>query len=337
MRIEDSKSVNEQQLGAMRQVVRELMVEAHLLPDQTDMSRASSMTLSQFGIEFESRQRGNLAPNTMRTYLEAVKDVIRAIGDVKMESLDAMAIEGYLSNKALQTTDLTARKHYASLRSMFETAFRWNLIRNNPFRSVKRPRVRERGAAYFTLSEFKTLLANLPKGTLRDLTITAVLTGMRQCELLALEWQDVDFDQRLILVCNSDHFTTKSRKNRAVPVHDQVLRILSERKRRQTSEVVFDREGRRLSRYRVSHEFKDAVRRSGLSEDLHFHSLRHTHATWLVENGVPIYDVQKLLGHSSITTTQIYAHRVSAELHDAVGGISLEIPRRRKRRNVRKH
>ena len=73
----------------------------------------------------------------------------------------------------------------------------------------------------------------------------------------------------------------------------------------------------------VSKRFKIHARRVGLREDLHFHSLRHTFATWLVQEGVSIYEVQKLLGHSSISVTQIYSHLAASELHGAVNKIQV--------------
>ncbi len=66
--------------------------------------------------------------------------------------------------------------------------------------------------------------------------------------------------------------------------------------------------------------------KSGLPEDLHFHSRRHSFATFLVQAGVSLYEVQQLLGHSSISTTQIYAHLAASELHGAVNKIVLELP-----------
>jgi len=85
---------------------------------------------------------------------------------------------------------------------------------------------------------------------------------------------------------------------------------------------VFARSGNRLSQSYVEHKFKQYVRSAGLKENLKFHSLRHTFATWLVQNGASIYEVQKLLGHSDIKTTQIYAHLLASELHSTVNRIS---------------
>ena len=70
----------------------------------------------------------------------------------------------------------------------------------------------------------------------------------------------------------------------------------------------------------VSKSFKRYIRQAGLNNDLKFHSLRHTYASYLVQGGVSLYVVQKLLGHSDIKTTEIYAHLSPESLQEAVRG-----------------
>lgn len=67
------------------------------------------------------------------------------------------------------------------------------------------------------------------------------------------------------------------------------------------------------------------VHKLGLNEKLHFHSLRHTFASWLVQNGVSLYEVQKLLGHGNISVTQVYAHLQPERLHSTVNRISITL------------
>jgi len=77
---------------------------------------------------------------------------------------------------------------------------------------------------------------------------------------------------------------------------------------------------------RISHLFKRAVIATGLDKKLHFHRLiRHTFATWLVQNGVGVYKVQRLIGYTSIVVTQIYSHLSGRELHNAVDRITVNL------------
>jgi site-specific recombinase XerD len=101
--------------------------------------------------------------------------------------------------------------------------------------------------------------------------------------------------------------------------------MFERRLRQNGEEFVFAVEGRKISRWWVSRKFKRYVLKLGLDDKLHFHSLRHSFATWLVQDGASIYEVQKLLGHSSIKTTEIYSHLVPDGLRRTVDRISVEL------------
>jgi integrase len=168
------------------------------------------------------------------------------------------------------------------------------------------------------------LLAAIPKQWFKNVVLFAVNTGLRRGEIANLKWDQIDLSHKLIYVINSESFHTKTGKERAVPLNIVALGILESLPRR--SEYVFVGEkGWNLDLVRISHLFKQAVIASGLEKKLHFHSLRHTFATWLVQNGVGIYEVQKLLGHTSIVVTQVYSHLSGGELHSAVDRITVSM------------
>jgi len=104
--------------------------------------------------------------------------------------------------------------------------------------------------------------------------------------------------------------------------------IISKRSANRVCDYVFDWKGGKVDERFVTHKFGDCVQRAGLKglgKKLRFHSLRHTFATWLVQDGVSIYEIQKLLGHSSIEMTQIYSHLHSEQLHSTVNRITLDL------------
>ena len=95
--------------------------------------------------------------------------------------------------------------------------------------------------------------------------------------------------------------------------------------------------GQRLNGGSLSRRFKKYARKCGLSEGIHFHSLRRTEASWLVQSGVPLFSVQKILGHSSPIVTQIYSHLAEEHLREAVeriGGLTLNPHHEGKRRDI---
>lgn len=142
---------------------------------------------------------------------------------------------------------------------------------------------------------------------------------MRLGEIVNLRWDDnVDLVKGFIHLKNRDNFTLKARGRRSVPLNMTAIRILSAMEK-STAFVFSDRKGQPLKAGYVSKCFKKQVRQVGLPESIHFHTLRHTGASLLVQQNVPIVYVQKILGHSSVRTTEIYTHNTVEHLQESVG------------------
>jgi integrase len=286
------------------------------------LKRAS---LSQFVEEFLGYSQSVHAVNTQELFKYTFREFVRIVGNLPLCKVGIREVENFLAVKKNESSDWTAKKYYLTLASAFETAKRWNYIASNPFRQVEKPKVRELQPAYFSKTEFQSLLQLITNRDFRELCVCAVFTGVRLSELTALQWTDIDFVRKVISVQNSESFTTKSKKNRVVPMSEQLWKMLAVRKEAATCELVFHSGGQRLKLETVSKTFKRHVRLAGLGEGLHFHSLRHTFASWLVQEGVSLYEVQKLLGHSVISVTQVYAHLQPERLHSAVNRISIPL------------
>jgi integrase len=282
-------------------------------------------SLREFFADYQAYSGGVHTPKTQHSIANAFRELLRIIGDVKLEKLGIKEIEGFLAQKKAETSEWTARKYYIHLTSAFETARRWNFIAANPFKKVQKPKTSELQPLFFTRDEMRSLLKFMQDGQLRNLSLTAVYTGMRLGELLNIQWADIDLVTRVIQIRNTETFTTKSRKNRAIPIGEQLHSLFSEMKGAASSELVFHEGGKRLSGNGVSKQFKASVRRARINDKLHFHSLRHTFASWLVQDGVSLYEVQKLLGHSNIAVTQVYSHLQPESLHSTVNRISFSI------------
>ena len=143
--------------------------------------------------------------------------------------------------------------------------------------------------------------------------------------MAALAWQDIDFDRKVIVVRNSESFTTKNKKNRVVPMSEHLWRMLVTRRGAGHCDLLFHRDGRKLEKDYVSKTFKRCVLNTELDGKLHFHSLRHTFASWLVQDGVSLYEVQKLLGHSSSKVAEVYSHLQPEPMHSTVNRIDLNL------------
>lgn len=151
----------------------------------------------------------------------------------------------------------------------------------------------------------------------------ALNTGCRKGELLGLEWSRVDFERRFFRL---DAVHTKGRKRRVIPLNDdalsalQLLRDWVESTHPHSPWVFTGKMGKRFTTFKTG--FTNACERVGI-EDFRIHDMRHTFASWLVMAGVDLYRVRDLLGHSSITTTEIYAHLAPDHLREAVQRLPL--------------
>lgn len=280
--------------------------------------KLKAISFSDFKEQFLVYSSGIHSPKTLRTNATAFREFIRVEGNKPLHSIGMREIEHFLSVKRQEASEWTARKYYGSLAAAFEKAVQWNYLEENPFRKVPKPKGREILPAFFTESDFRLLLSVIADRDFKELCITALLTGLRLSELLNLRWNDLDFSSKVILIRNTEKFTTKTRKNRIVPMSDELYRLLKGRKEaiRFECEVVFhNKNGGELLYTSVSQKFKKYIRRAGLNDKLHFHSLRHSFATALVSSGVSLYAVQKLLGHTTIRTTEIYSHLMPQQLH----------------------
>lgn len=248
------------------------------------------------------------------------------LGDChRLDALDVRQIELFLSKKKEEASEWTARKYYIHLASAFQSAIRWNYLSVNPFRKVQKPRMKEHQPVYFNRDEFQKLQSAIDDEQYRNISLVGIFTGMRLGEILNLQWADVNLSTKVIQVRNSAGFTTKTKRNRSLSMNEQLVHLFQVMSMSTSSELVFHNKGKRLAVDDISRRFKPYIRKARLREELHFHSLRHTFASWLVQDGVSLYEVQKLLGHSSSAVTQAYSHLQPETLHTTVNRISLAL------------
>ena len=158
---------------------------------------------------------------------------------------------------------------------------------------------------------------------LKDLFTTAFYTGMRLGEIVNLVWDCVDFKRNIIIVKNINGFTTKNKKERIIPMNSIMETFMMNRFTKvnnvNNNNYIFSRViGIKLNEDYVSKNFKRAVRATGLNNNIHFHTLRHSFASRLAQKGVSLFVIKELLGHEDIKTTQIYSHLQTENLTEAI-------------------
>ena len=217
-------------------------------------------------------------------------------------------------------SETTRARKIASLKSMFGFLVMEQVLENNPTANVGTPKVGRSLPDPLTFDEIERLLSvpaslDSPEG-LRDLAMLDLLyaTGMRVSELTALDLADID------LTDGSVRCQGKGGKERIIPVHPDAvglvdLYIQDSRPalagEREPAALFLNRRGNRLTRQGFWLILKKYTAEARLEGRVTPHTLRHSFATHLLRGGAPLRHVQELLGHASITTTQIYTHLTS--------------------------
>lgn len=247
----------------------------------------------------------------------------REIGDLQLDLINIYQAEKFIL-EIFKRTKHGASLHFRVLKTAFKKAKEWKYIHENPFDKIKLPKIDKPLPSFINQEQFELLLKQINKQDLRDIYSLLFHTGLRVSEALNLNWEDIDFKEKTLKVCNKIDFTTKNKKERSIPLNDTIYRMLLSRINSQKiftikKNYVFTKlVDIKYSPEYVSKSFKKAIRKAQLNERIHLHSLRHSFCSNLVSKGVSLYIVKELAGHENITTTQIYSHLQSETLRDAV-------------------
>jgi len=218
---------------------------------------------------------------------------------------------------------ISANIYLRTVKAAFNTVVNLGLIETNPFRNTKPFKIPPEDPIYIPKTDFAKLLLVIDDEQFRRLVLFAVLTGLRRGELISLRWSDIDMQNRLIRIHNKEDFTVKAMRPRTIPINRDLFRLI-EALPKNYDHVFVDRRGLPLKGGYVTKKFKQHIRRCGLSERFHWHNLRSTFASYLVQSSTPLAEVQRLLGHSSVVTTQIYAAVSDDNLRQAADKIQLD-------------
>jgi integrase len=290
--------------------------------EQDSKPGKKGLTLFQAEKEYLAFVKTNLAPKTYLSYSNTFKRLENHFGNRVVEEITARDLEFYKSSRASTVSANTVNHELRMIRAFLNKLVDWKLLHESPCARVKDIRVVDETRAFLTTDELDKLLKYLKESFLHDIVLFAAMTGMRRGEIVNLSWNDVDLARKLIVVRSSGSYQTKAGKIRTIPMNSTVVQVLAGRPR--SSGYVFTgKRGDKLNGNFVRGRLKAATKALGLDSRLHFHSLRHTFASLLVQKGISLYHVQKLLGHSSPRVTEIYAHLGTSELSGSVEKLAI--------------
>ncbi|MGA9363312.1 MAG: tyrosine-type recombinase/integrase [Bacteroidota bacterium] len=285
------------------------------LARQWQLKHGSSV--SSFFSNFLDRAPLSYSSKTVRIYRQTFKNFTRLVGDKLLRNLTPFDIEDFKMRRAHEVSSVTVNMELRTLRAAFNNALDLKVISDNPFCNTKLVREPVAEATYLTRKDFSKLLSAIFEPAFRDLVEFSAYTMMRRGEVVNLRWARIDLARREIRIESNGEFRVKGGRPRVVPMNDWVVSCLERLPRR--GEYVFTRsDGSQLKPGSLSHKFKKYIGRANLDPRVHWHSLRHTGISWLIEKGVPPAFVQRIAGHSSPLVTQLYTHFEDSTLHLAM-------------------
>jgi integrase len=281
----------------------------------------STKFLSEFAEEYYKYVLASKSHKYYKSVKLSFNHLLKYTGDVSLDGLNARILEQFITNSFSRAQSATLL-YFRTLKAAFSKAVDWEYLYENPFKKIKPPKQARNFPAFITQEEFELIINHTENEIMRNIFITAFYTGLRLGELTNMKWSWIDFEKRTIKILNSEIFNTKSKQPRIIPLHNIVFEILQRKFKIIThskEDYVFVKNTTfRFNDDYISKLFKKAVRKSKLSDNIHFHTLRHSFASRLVQNGVSLYVIKELLGHQDIKTTQIYTHLQSVDLRNAI-------------------
>lgn len=260
-----------------------------------------------------------LSPNTLKSYNYEInlyqsylKDKLNIIDIEKVSKKD---IESYLKYCYSKDEDSKTISHKITIiYNLHNYLLREKVVKDNEAEFIDRPKLAKHLPYTLTVSEIDKLL-DIPLVTVFDYRDKAMLelmygTGLRVSELVSLTVYDIDFYNAFLRIKG------KGSKERIVPINSASLKYLKlyldKRclllKKKTSDELFLNARGEGISRQGFFKNLKKILTKKGMPTNISPHSLRHSFATHLIENGADLRSVQTMLGHSDITTTKIYTH-----------------------------
>ncbi len=237
---------------------------------------------------------------------------------------EARVYLAFLNGKAYSKATI-ARK-LATLRSFYKFLVKTNRVNSNPMTAIRTPKQDKKLPRFLEYEEVKRLLETPPTDSwlgARDQAILETLysTGIRVSELVSLNMDDIDFLSEVI------HIRGKGKKERITPISSSALQSIQHymefRNKRAQNNNHFDarvlfvnKHGQRLSTRSVRRKMDKYLKMAGLDPAISPHTLRHSFATHMLNNGADLRSVQELLGHQSLSTTQVYTHLTTRKLKE---------------------
>jgi integrase/recombinase XerD len=263
----------------------------------------------------------NYSDNTIKSYDNDLTKFINYFDKKDVLKLNVQHIEKYVKTLE-ELAPSTVSHNISSIKSFYNYYLKIGKIDINPSDAINQPKLGRHLPTYLTEDEIDSLL-DIKIETPFDARNKAILelmyaTGLRISEVVNLEFKNIDFEDCIVRVMG------KGSKERIVPINSIALDALDNYIKNYREDLIkndvnnylfLNNHGKQMTRQGVFKMLKSEVEKKNIKKEVSPHTLRHTFATHLLENGADLRIIQELLGHSDISTTQIYTHLTNDKLH----------------------
>ena len=301
-------------VGTKKQVEQvERKIQAEIAEDKWEIRRSEDIPFSDLVGEYLEYIKANNAASTAKIRKYRIEShLLPFFGNIPLSQITPQMVDKYKASRVKESASSnTINRELANLSHMLNLAIRWRYTNRNAVSNVDKMKVPEKHPRFLEQDEIGRLIEAARDSHLYPLIVAAIHTGMRKSELLNLKWSDVKLSRATVTIQAKEDWHTKNYRSRTLQMTPVLQRVLAEHKKMQKrfgfeSDYVFSYQGRKV-KWGNDITFDRLAREAGLS-DATLHTLRHTFASQLVMAGVPLRDVQELMGHRSFETTLQYAH-----------------------------
>lgn len=244
--------------------------------------------------------------HTIRNYLHSNQKLLE-FSKKQPDQITTDDIKTFMAEKLTEKSPASTIAFLAAIRYAYTT-----LLQKDPTLDIKRPKKEKKIPEVLSKEEIKRLIDSIQNEKSKLMISLAYACGLRVSELTNLKIQDLDFNQRIGFIRKG-----KGKKDRMFNIPLSLIEKLKQQVEKQkqiNQEYLFSGPKGKLTERNIQKIVKNASRLANITKKIHPHTLRHSFATHLLESGIDIRKIQELLGHSNLSTTQIYTHISSEEL-----------------------
>ena len=330
--------------------MKEILRNFNLANEVTKFKKEEDILFTDFLYSYLDIKKDQIEPVTINMYNKLSEVIIKYFKNMKLKlkDLKPFHIEGfYKSQYERGLSSNSVVKYHILIRECLQYAFVNDLVVSNVADKVKRPKVNKFKASFYSIEEIEKLFEVIKEHECRLPIMLTAMYGFRRSEVIGLKWEAIDFDKKLISVQHkvietkidgkielykSDKLKNET-SNRILPLLPQAENLLLEKKRQIENNktmlgkqydnqyldyVCVDNMGRLIRPGRLTHSFCKILKQNNLKH-IRFHDLRHSCASIMLANGVPMKQIQEWSGHADFSTTaNIYSHlNYSSKLNSA--------------------